>query len=295
MDQAESLRSMVQIRNSGLIKQQNLASRVITVTSGKGGVGKTNFTVSLAIYLQRQNKRVAILDADFGLANIELLFGVIPKYSLADVLLGGKMIEEVITEGPSGIKFISGGSGLKDLANISERQMAYLIDNFEYLDSISDIILVDTGAGISKSVINFVKASNETVIVTTPEPTSITDAYALIKTIREEESDIPEFKIVVNKVDNIKEGIEIYDKLQKVSAKFLDIKLDYLGSIPYDNNLVKAVKQQRPAAVSFPNSPFSKSLEAMSAKILDIDFSPYNSNTLNIISFVKRLTNIFGG
>lgn len=295
MDQAEKLRDMFQSRSGNVIKQQSLSSRVITVTSGKGGVGKTNFTVSLAVYFRRRGKRVVIMDADFGLANIELLFGIVPRYSLADVLLGDKTMEDVISDGPLDIKFISGGSGLKELANITEKQMGYLINNFEYLDSISDIILIDTGAGISKSVINFVKASNETIIVTTPEPTSITDAYALIKTINEEKAGIPSFKIVVNRVDNSQEGNEIFEKLSGVSKRFLGVGLEYLGSIPYDNNLVKAVKQQRPVAMSFPNTPFSKSLESFSAKLLDTN-SPLNRvEQAGIMSFMRRLVNVFGG
>lgn len=293
MDQADRLRDMFQYKTVSPSGAAYLSSRVITITSGKGGVGKTNFAVNLAINLKRRGKRVVIMDADFGLANIEVLFGIIPRFSLADVLFGGKSINDVITNGPLGIPFVSAGSGLRELANINEKQMDFLIENFNYLDSISDIILIDTGAGISKSVINFIKASTETVIVTTPEPTSITDAYALIKTIKEEESGIPEFKIVVNRVDDFEEGKEVFEKLNRVATRFLGIGLTSLGYIPYDNNLIKAVKRQQPVSLSFPNTIFSKAMESISLKLLDIKPEQNSSEHVGLMSFMKRLANIF--
>ncbi len=291
MDQANNLRNLIN-RNSN---QNNieLSSRVITVTSGKGGVGKTNFSLNLAIQLSKFNKRVVIIDADFGLANIEVLFGILPQYNLADVLKGNKDIEEVLTDGPMGIKFISGGSGLKELSNITERQMNYFINNFSYLDAISDIIIIDTGAGISKSVINFIKASDETIIVTTPEPTSVTDAYALIKTIKEENGKTPDFKVVVNRVDDDEEGDEIYNKISRASSKFLGISLVNLGYIPYDRFLVKAVKHQQPASICFPNCDFTKSIEQISRKLMKVPLEK-SSGEVGIRGFMKRLANIFG-
>ncbi|MDR2904149.1 MAG: MinD/ParA family protein [Clostridiales bacterium] len=295
MDQAEKLRNLFENRPMSAGLPQNLSARVITVTSGKGGVGKTNFTVSLGIYLRKLGKRVVILDADFGLANVELIFGMTPKYSLADMLMGDKSIDEIITEGPMDLKLISGGSGLSELANITEKQMRFLIGNFEYLDSISDIILIDTGAGISKSVVNFVKASHETILITTPEPTSITDAYALIKTIHEEGAEMPEFKVIVNRVDDSQEGAEIFEKLHRVSERFMGIGLESLGAVPFDVNLIKAVKQQKPVALCFPNTAFSKSLEAISARLLDLPTGPVKpAENAGVQSFIKRLAHLFG-
>lgn len=291
MDQANNLRSLIQQIDNGRENVQ-LSSRVITVTSGKGGVGKTNFSLNLAIQFSKQNKRVVIIDADFGLANIEVLFGIIPRYSLADVLKGTKDIEEVLTDGPMGIKFISGGSGLRELSNITERQMNYFINNFSYLDTISDIIIVDTGAGISKSVVNFIKASDETIIVTTPEPTSITDAYALIKTIKEEAVKMPDFKVVVNRVDDEEEGIEIYNKINKASSKFLGVQLENLGYIPYDRFLVKAVKHQQPASICFPSCDFTKSIEMVASKLMNIPYAEKNKEA-GVRGFVKRLAKMF--
>lgn len=272
-DQANKLRDIIKARKMEIEPQPKLnnihSSRVITITSGKGGVGKTNFSVNLALCLKKQNKRVLIIDADFGLANIEVLFGVVPRYSLADVILNNKSINEVLTESLSGIRFISGGSGLSELANLSEDQLQKLINAFSSLDDITDFILIDTGAGISKSVVNFIEASGETILITTPEPTSITDAYALIKTVKELKT-APEFKVVVNRIDFPSEGKEVFEKLNKVSERFLETSLKYLGSIPYDHNLIKSVKKQEPVSIRFPNSDASKAIEEISRSILNM-------------------------
>lgn len=294
-DQAQELRDRLQqtkIESSPVFVPPVVTARVITVTSGKGGVGKTNFAVNLAIYLAKQNKRVVIVDADFGLANIEVLFGIIPKYSLADVFLGNRRIEDIITEGPEGIKFISGGSGFKSLANLSEDQMMVVINSFTYLESIADIILIDTGAGISNTVLNFVRASNEIILITTPEPTAITDAYALIKSVKDEKHGMSQIKLIINRVDSNKEGLEIFDKLNKVCEQFLTMSLTFLGSVESDSNLTKAVKKQSPAMICYPNSTFSKNLETIGARILR-QSEPEKTKQSGIVSFVKRLVNIF--
>lgn len=294
MDQANSLRKL--INNSYDYEKQSrfgsVSSRVITVTSGKGGVGKSNFSANLAITFAKMGKRVVIVDADFGLANIEVIFGILPTYSLVNVLRGEKGIHEVLTNGPCGIKFISGGSGLRELANVSDRQLSYFLDQFAYLDQISDIIIIDTGAGISKTVVNFIKASDETIFITTPEPTSITDAYALIKTVCEYDGGSPAFKIVVNRVDDEEEGNEVFSKINRVAYKFLNIKIENLGSIPYDRDLVRAVKNQQPAIISYPNSMFSKSIENIGYKLMNINYSVDIGNK-GLKGFVKRLANIF--
>ena len=292
IDQADNLRNLLNNTNRKDRESLDLSARVITVTSGKGGVGKTNFSVNLAIQFSKMNKKVVIIDADFGLANIEVIFGIMPRYSLANVLKGEKDIEDVLTDGPFGIKFISGGSGLKELTNITEKQMSYFINNFSYLDAIFDIIIIDTGAGISKSVVNFIKASDETIIVTTPEPTSITDAYALIKTIKEERGHMPKFKMVVNRVDDEEEGVEIYEKINRASGKFLNVQIEDLGCIPYDRYLVKAVKKQEPASMLYPNCSFTKALEKIGSKMMDMDYVE-TSQSVGIKGFMKRLVNIF--
>lgn len=180
MDQAEGLRNIIKKQET---RQARNTARVITVTSGKGGVGKTSVSVNLAITLSRMGKKVILLDADFGLANIEIMLGIRPKYNLADLMFHGKSIKDIITYGPENIGFISGGSGINEMANLTREQVFYLIQKMEQLDQLADIIIVDTGAGIGDSVLEFVAASSEVLLVATPEPTSITDAYALLKSL----------------------------------------------------------------------------------------------------------------
>lgn len=293
IDQAENLRNIVRQKHiTEEIPKVEVSSRVITVTSGKGGVGKTNFTVNLAVALAKSNKRVVIIDADFGLANIEVLFGVIPKYNLAHVFSGQKDIRDIISEGPYGVKFLSGGSGLRELANITDKQMSYIIEKFTYLDSVSDVILIDTGAGISDSVINFIKASKETVIITTPEPTSITDAYAIIKTAKEASGFFPEIKVIINRVDDFKEGSEVFDKISKVAKRFLDLDLVNLGYIPFDASMIKAVKNQQPMIIGYPNCEASRAIDSIAKRLLDSSI-PVSDQSYGIKGFMRKLSGIF--
>lgn len=179
MDQAEKLRNIIKLQNQANIRQ----ARVITVTSGKGGVGKSSTAINLAMQFRKQGKSVIIFDADFGLANIEVMFGAIPKYNLADMIFRGKDFKDIIVKGPEDIGFISGGSGINGLSNMNRDQVGYLVYKLKELETLTDIIIIDTGAGISDSVLEFVAASQEVILVTTPEPTSITDAYALLKAL----------------------------------------------------------------------------------------------------------------
>ena len=179
MDQAEQLRNLVKKQT----RQEHLA-RVITVTSGKGGVGKSNISLNLAIQFSRLRKKVVILDADFGLANIEVMLGIRPQYNLSDVILRGRNVSEIITKGPGNIGFVSGGSGINELANLDGSQLRILVNAMYQLDSIADIIIIDTGAGISDNVMEMILSSAEILLVATPEPASITDAYVLLKTLK---------------------------------------------------------------------------------------------------------------
>ncbi len=258
MDQADRLRKMVKEQQAAP-SPRNMA-RVITVTSGKGGVGKSNVSVNLAIALSRMGNRVIILDADFGLANVEVMLGIRPQYNLADLMFRGKSLTDIITDGPENIGFISGGSGIQELMNLTKEQIVYLIQKLVELDERADVIIVDTGAGISDAVLEFVAASSEVLLVVTPEPTSITDAYALLKTLnRKTDISLEDtvIKMIANRVDNDGEGKELYDKLSLVVSKFLDLKLEYLGALAQDNIVSKAVKKQRPAIMLYPNSDFS--------------------------------------
>ena len=293
MDQAGLLRD--RLANMQKNKQQSFApaARVITVASGKGGVGKTNFSINLALYLHRKGVRVIVLDADLGLANIEILLGISPRHSLLDVLAGNNTLEEAITRTHGGLGFISGGSGLVEMANIDGQMLNVAIDKLGALDEIADIILIDTGAGISNSVLKFVMAANECFVVCTPEPTSITDSYALIKAIKDRGTyeEPPQIKMVINGADDKDEGRNIFKNLQQVTHKFLQVNLEHLGTLPHDSNLRKAVRSQKPCILSYPNTAFSREVEAIGNKVLSINAQP---TKVGMKGFMKRLTKIFG-
>ncbi len=266
MDQAEQLRNIIKMNH---IRQRTKA-RVITITSGKGGVGKSNVAINLGIQLRKMGLNVIILDADFGLANIEVMFGTIPKYNLKDTIEGKKSLKEIITEGPMGVQFISGGNGVEGLANLSKVQLGNLLRGMEQLDELADVILIDTGAGISDSVLEFVASGNEVLLVTTPEPTSLTDSYSLLKALNNHSGfskENIEIKIIANKVSNMVEGRNLYTKLNLVTERFLQMPLGFLGSIPMDEQIIKAIMRQIPISISYPNARASKAFEKMSAQL----------------------------
>jgi flagellar biosynthesis protein FlhG len=271
-DQAEKLRKMVQSasvkNNSSVIKANRTNARVITVTSGKGGVGKTNFTVNLALALAKLGQRVLIIDADLGMGNVDVILGCSTPYNILHLLEGGYSLVDIITDGPLGIKFMSGGSGLYNLANLSDLQLTRIVNKITLLDDLADIILIDTGAGISKSVMNFVVAADEVIIVTTPEPTAITDAYAMVKTYVNH-SGTAVLKLVINRVIEPDEGNIAADKLIKVSLKFLGLSISSLGFVYEDGNLVKAVKKQTPLLLAFPNTASARCIEQIANRLLD--------------------------
>lgn len=269
MDQAEQLRQRVsqQIQHSG-------STRVIAVTSGKGGVGKTSFSVNLAIQLQKQGKRVVIIDADFGLANVEIMLGIRPQYTMADIIYNDMSIDDIITRGPLDIGFISGGSGVQDMVNLEKEQLKGVIAKLVRLDTLADVIIIDTGAGISDSVLEFVLSSPEVVLLATPEPTSITDAYSLLKTVNRSRDFILEDKklyLVANRVGNRTEGEEIFEKLNIVSSKFLNVNLEYLGAIMQDGNASRAIIEQKPVSLAFPNAVSTRCYQEITGKLLKLD------------------------
>lgn len=266
MDQAEQLRII-----KANMQSRSLA-RVITVTSGKGGVGKSNTAINLAIQFRKMGQRVIILDADFGLANIEIMFGAVPKHNLCDLIYQGKRINEIITWGPMDVGFISGGSGIAGMSNLSRDYLMYIIKNLSELDSIADIIIVDTGAGINDAVLEFLVASGEILLVTTPEPTSITDSYSLLKALYRHprfREDITKVKMISNRVEKEAEGVVLFNKLNSVVTRYLKIPMTYLGSVPQDNQLIKAVMQQSPISIYNPAAKSSLAYETIAARLLD--------------------------
>jgi flagellar biosynthesis protein FlhG len=270
MDQAEQLRNIIKLNPA-----PRPVARIITVTSGKGGVGKSNTSINLACQFKKMGKRVIILDADFGLANIEIMFGTVPKHNLCDLIYQGKCITDIITWGPMDIGFISGGSGIAGLSNLSRDYLSYIIQNLAQLDAIADIIIIDTGAGISDAVLDFLVASGEILVVATPEPTSITDSYSLLKALNRHPRFLKEdskIKVIANKVSGDAEGEDMYNKLNTVVNRYLKIPISYLGAIPQDSNLEKAVMQQKPVSIQSPNSKSALAYERMAYMLMDKEY-----------------------
>lgn len=286
MDQAQKLRDIVKdVREEEMTNSTYASdSRIITVSSGKGGVGKTNFTVNLGIALSKQGQRVTIIDADLGLANVDVLLGIIPKYTLSHIVKNEKSIEEIMVEGPHGLKIVSGGSGMLDLVNLREDQIDSLIHTFDKLNEISDYILIDTGAGLNNSVLSFIKAASDVVVVITPDPTSITDAYALIKNISEAEKHI---NLVINRVESSKEGAEVFGKLERAARKFLEINLNNLGYIYEDSNVKKSVRSQKPFSTEYPNSIATKGVELIAYNLVNKDNKIATANKFS--RFINKL------
>lgn len=286
MDQAQQLRNIVKLNK----QKTQMQSRVITVTSGKGGVGKSNTAINLAIQLKRMGKRVIIFDADFGLSNIEVMFGMVPKYTLSDLIYKGRNIKEIITMGPMDIGFISGGTGIAELSNITKEQIEILIKNLSELDEIADYIIIDTGAGITDAVVEFIMLSREVVLVITPEPTSLTDAYSLLKVMHTnfefQNLDIS-VKIVVNRVKKHSDGVAVFEKLQFVVKKFLNSDIEFLGTIPEDKNVPIAVIKQTPISIMDNNSKAAKAY-AQLAKNVD-EKEPVSENVKGISSMFSEL------
>lgn len=267
MDQAEQLR----ILKAGKQPPKPLA-RVITVTSGKGGVGKSNTSINLAIQFRKMGKRVIILDADFGLANIEIMFGAVPKHNLCDLIYQGKKITDIITWGPMEVGFISGGSGIAGMSNLNREYLSYIIQNLAQLDTIADIIIVDTGAGISDAVLEFLVASGEILLVTTPEPTSITDSYSLLKALYRHQrfdADATKVKLIANRVSKESEGKILYEKLNAVVERYLKVPILYLGCVPDDVQLSRSVMQQTPVSLHNPTARSTLAYERIAGRLLD--------------------------
>lgn len=268
MDQAEKLRNVVKLKN----QNNKPNARVITVTSGKGGVGKSNVAVNLAVQMQKLGKKVIVFDADFGLANVEVMFGAIPKFNLSDVIYRGKGIQEIISEGPMGIGFISGGTGITGLNDLTQEQVRYLTGSLGELDRLADVIIIDTGAGISSRVLEFVIASPEVLVVTTPEPSSLTDAYSLMKALYKNPKFSPEYtkiSVLANRVTSLEEGQNVYDKLDSVVRQFLQGEISYAGMIPQDKELEQAVRQQKTVSIYAPASISARAFEVMASNILN--------------------------
>ena len=288
MDQAEQLRNIIKANSI-----PRPVARVITVTSGKGGVGKSNTAINLAIQFRKMGQRVIILDADFGLANIEIMFGTVPKHNFCDLIYQGKNIKEIITWGPMEVGFISGGSGIAGLSNLSREYLTYIIQSLAELDAIADIVIVDTGAGISDAVLEFLVASGEILVVTTPEPTSITDSYSLLKALTRHprfSEKASQVKVIANKVDSQNEGQALFNKLNAVVSRYLKLPITYLGAVPQDNQLSKAVMQQMPVSIQAPTAKSALAYEAIAAKLMNRELNK-NMVKRGMAAFFSHIVN----
>lgn len=276
MDQAAGLRRMANPR----------PVKVIAVSSGKGGVGKTNVSVNLSIALAQGGKDVLLMDADLGLANVDVLLGLRPKYTLSDVIDGSRSLEEIIINGPGGLKIIPASSGIQNMAELSPMEHAGLIRAFSELSHSIDVLVVDTAAGISDSVTTFAKAAQEVVVVVCDEPTSITDAYALIKVLNKDHG-VYRFRVICNMVQGVQEGRDLFAKIVAVTDKYLDVQLDFMGIVPFDEYLRKAVQKQKAVVEFYPRSKAAMAFKTLSQKA---DKWPVQGNAGGHVEFfIERL------
>ncbi|HMN44415.1 MAG TPA: MinD/ParA family protein [Povalibacter sp.] len=239
--------------------------QVIAVTGGKGGVGKTSVAVNLATALATTGRRVMLLDGDLGLANVDVFLGMSPRHTMAHVLSGERSLEEIILESPHGVQVVPGASGVADMANLSEAGHLSLIQAFSALNSRVDTLIVDTSAGISHSVVQFSQAAQHVLLVVCDEPASMTDAYALVKVLSRNHG-VNRFRVVANMARAPGEGDHLFEKLQRVTSKFLDVTLEYVGEIPEDPYLRRSIREQRPVIGAFPASPSTRAFKKLALK-----------------------------
>lgn len=280
LDQASGLRKMSQNNNNGV--------KVIAVTGGKGGVGKTNVSLNTAIALRQQGNRVLVLDADLGLANCDVMLGLRVERNLSHVLSGECELDEILVEGPAGIKIVPATSGSQSMVELSPSEHAGLIRAFSELNTEFDILIVDTAAGISDMVLSFSRAAQDVMVVVCDEPTSITDAYALIKVLSREHG-VYKFKIVANMVRSMREGTELFAKLSKVTDRFLDVSMELVATVPYDENMRKATRRQKVIVELFPNSPAALAFKTLATKAVKWPIPNQPSGHLEF--FIEKLVN----
>ncbi len=292
-DQAEQLRTAVQnksLQNSGGASSIAGQAKVYAITSGKGGVGKTSLVVNLGLALSRIGYRVIILDADLGLANIDVMFNSLPRYNIGDVIDGAKSLSEIIMEGPLNLKIIPGGSGLYELANLDQAKRQNLLEQVVELENEADYILIDTAAGITRNVISFVEAADEFILITTPEPTAMTDAYSLLKIVAER-GQKKEGRIVVNLTHSLEHGQKVFKGLNRVTQQYLPaMELTYLGEVRYDPAVSRAVHNFSPFVVSRPQSMASTAVNRIAWRIANGEAKERPKRGL--AAFINRLRGV---
>lgn len=293
-DQAERLRSLVTgAEVSQQMPQPVSRTRVISITSGKGGVGKTTLAVNLALAAQQAGIATVLFDADLGLANIDIVLGVYPPHNLLHVLRGEKTIGEIICSGPEGLRLVAGGSGWAELANSSTAQLGRFIAGLGELDDTSDLIIIDTGAGLADSVLSFLSASEEIIVVTTPEPTAITDAYAVIKVAGKQKG--KRMYVVVNRAQSRQEAEAVFTKIAATAKRFLQIDLDFAGWVPEDSLITRSIINQRPILLQYPENRVSVAIRRLQAALFSSVHSEASPSPSGLRKFFSRLTSFLGG
>lgn len=271
---------------SGLRRMKQQMVKVIAVTGGKGGVGKTNVTLNLAMAMAQMGKRVLVLDADLGLANCDVMLGLRVEKNLSHVLAGEVELDDILIEGPFGIKIVPATSGTQSMTELTPAEHAGLIRAFSELKTPFDVMLVDTAAGISDMVLSFSRASQDVLVVVCDEPSSITDAYALMKILSREHA-VQKFKIVANMVRSLREGQELFAKLSRVTDRFLDVTLELVATIPFDENVRKAARKQKAFIDAFPKTPASLAVKTLATRAVQWPVPPSASGHLEF--FLEQL------
>ena len=266
LDQADKLRDLVNTKE----QSKHSEARIVTITSGKGGVGKTSFAVNFSIALAQMGKKVILIDADFGLANVDVLLGSTTEYDLSYVIRGEKTVQQIIGKGKGGIRYISGGSGVLDLINADSAAMNDAIEQLCALSKDADIVIFDTGAGINDDIMRLVRASDDTILMITSEPTSIVDAFAMIKSIDAYVGKC-NLGMVVNRADTILDALAIAKNFNVILEKYIGARVDLLGYICFDKSVEKAIKMQEPFVLSFPRSLATENIRQIACKFIDVD------------------------
>lgn len=280
-DQAGTLRNMHE-RLDGVRSGINMpTTRVLSITSGKGGVGKTAVVSNIAVTLARQGKKVLIIDADLGLANVDVVLGLTPRYNLGHFFNGERSLEEVMVEGPHGLKILPAGSGVQQYTRLDAQLKMRLIESLDALEDHYDVVLIDTEAGISDNVTYFNVAAQDILVVTSPEPTAITDAYALMKLLSTQYHQ-KRFLLAVNSVQEPDEGLDVFEKLTMVSGRYLDIFLDYIGCIPFDRKMHEAVREQKVIVDLYPEHKLTAAFSSLAENLMD---APINNQAQGNLQF----------
>lgn len=292
LDQATRLREMAAAYRAQATGARPRRMHAIAVTSGKGGVGKTNFSINLAHALIAAGKEVMLMDVDLGMANADILLGTVPPYHLGHFLRGEKDILQIVHKTQHKLKLIAGGSGFVELGNLSSDKIQPVLRNLKRLEEEADYLILDTGAGLGDTVLEFVMAADQVVVVTTPEPTALADAYTMIKAMYFRNTKV-DAKLVVNQVERLEEGTAVAERIGTTARDFLGMKVDHVGTIPRDPNVWQAVRLKTPFILAYPTAPASKAVTAIAQRLMGVSGDD-TQNKSTIGGFFDRLGSLFG-